>query len=285
MSSPDSFSIGVNRIIKSNITTERVYVPDEKAREKEKVRQLYLDQFHQRDFDGFVSGRIVSAEDGEWLPGVNVIVKGTDIGTVTNIEGEYQISIPHGSVLVYSFIGMMSKEVEVGNRTYIDVSLASDVQQLSEVVVSAFGIERRQQALGYSISEISTNHLAGRVAGVAISGSPGASSTIRIRGASTISGENKPIYVIDGILYEGDEYDLGANNVADVTVLKGAEAAAIYGSQAANGVIIISTKKGIGKSISNRCSSRIRGTRCSSGKLIKGQFLRLCLLATYIEHK
>ena len=240
---PDSFSINVSEIIKKNILYESSYVPDERKKEINEVKQLYIDQFHQKDFGGTVSGVVTSAEDGEPLPGINVIIKGTSIGTATNLEGEYELDISKEGVLIFSFIGMTSKEVKIGNRTYVNVEMNADVKQLSEVVVVGYGIVQTKQNLSSSISTISTG-LQGRVAGVSISGTPGAKSRIVIRGNSSINGDNKPMYVIDGVVYEGEGFDMESDNVKDITVLKGEEAAAIYGVRGANGIIIITTKNG-----------------------------------------
>ncbi len=240
---PDSFSINVSEIIKKNILYESSYVPDERKKEINEVKQLYTDQFHHKDFGGTISGIVTSPEDGSPLPGVNIVVKGTKIGTITNFDGEYELNVPHGVILVFSFIGFTSKEVEIGNSAYVDVEMYEDEKQLSEVVVTALGIQRSKRSLGYSIATVSTS-LQGRVAGVQVVGNPGATSRIIIRGNSSISGDNKPLYMIDGVFYEGDDFDMEANNVKEIAVLKGEEATAIYGVRAAGGVIIITTKKG-----------------------------------------
>ena len=226
-----------------------------------------------------VSGVVTSAENGEALPGVNVVLKNTTIGTVTDIEGNYRLNVPEeGGTLTFTFIGLESKEVEIGNQSTIDVVLSEDAQQLSEVVVTALGIERDERSLGYAVQEIEgetlnqvsetnvVNSLQGRVAGVQINGNTGGlggSSRILIRGANSVAGQNQPLFVVDGIPLDnsnfnttgqqrgGSGYDYGnaaqdidPNNIESVSVLKGASAAALYGNRAANGVIIITTKKG-----------------------------------------
>jgi TonB-linked SusC/RagA family outer membrane protein len=224
-----------------------------------------------------VSGRVTSTEDGSPLPGVNVVLKGTTTGTATDAEGRYSLSVPAtGGALVFSFIGLESKEIAIADRSTIDVSLALDVTQLSEVVVTAVGIQKEQRALGYSVEKVSASKLQqvgeldplralqGKVAGVNIAGSsgaPGSSTRITIRGNSSLLGNNQPLFVVDGIPFNNDNNgpfggltsgsayssrlaDLDQNNIESMTVLKGAAAAALYGTRAANGVVVITTKTG-----------------------------------------
>src|SRR5690348_16722581 len=161
-----------------------------------------------------VSGRVTDT-GGNGMPGVNVIVKGTSAGTSTDATGRYSISVADdATTLVFSFIGYASQEVEVGNRTSVDVSMAEDTQQLSEVVVTALGVERSVKSLQYSMTQVSgesfqeartnnlANQLAGRVAGVNVSqiaGGPAGSSRVIIRGNKSLLGNNQPLYVVDGI--------------------------------------------------------------------------------------
>jgi TonB-linked SusC/RagA family outer membrane protein len=224
-----------------------------------------------------VSGRVTSTEDGSALPGVNVVVKGTTNGTVTDADGNYKLSVPSAeSALVFSFIGLQTSEIVVGQRTVIDVSLALDITQLSEVVVTAGGIQQNKRDLGYAIQSVNTdaviesrqsnilNGLSGKAAGVQITssaGTPGAAAQIRIRGGSSISGSNDPLFVIDGIPVDNSQtgggvdgvnqsnrlVDLNPNDVESVTVLKGPAATVQYGIRGSNGVIIITTKKGTAK--------------------------------------
>lgn len=230
-----------------------------------------------------VTGKVTADEDGVPLPGVNVVVKGTSLGTVTNTEGAYTLNIPQASTtLIFSFIGLASQEVEIGERTIIDVRMAQDIQQLGEVVVTAVGIERERKSLGYSVETVSGNKvqqvsepdplraLTGKVPGVniiATSGAPGSSTRITIRGNSSMLNNNQPLFVVDGIPYNNDFVtteginsntggltqggafssrisDLDPNDIKSMSVLKGATAAALYGARAANGVIVITTKSG-----------------------------------------
>jgi hypothetical protein len=161
-----------------------------------------------------VSGKVTS-DTGEELPGVNVLLKGTNMGTISDIEGKYTLRVPEeNSTLVFSFIGYITQEIEVNSRSVINVQLASDTKQLSEVVVTTLGIERQEKALGYSaprldgaqISNVKEsnviNLLAGKVAGVNIrktSPDPGATSLITIRGQSSLTGDKQPLFVVDGV--------------------------------------------------------------------------------------
>ncbi len=233
-----------------------------------------------------ITGKVTSIDEEGPLPGVNVIVKGTTIGTVTDIEGNYRLNVPESAeTLMFSFIGYVQKEVEIGNRTTVNISMETDVAQLSEVVVTALGIEREERALGYAVQEIGgeevsevkdmniVNSLAGRIAGVQItgaSGNMGGSSRILVRGANSISGSNQPLFVIDGVPIDNDNlddntyyanqetgrggYDYGnlaqdinPDNIESISVLKGASAAALYGTRASNGVVLITTKSGKGR--------------------------------------
>ncbi len=224
-----------------------------------------------------VSGEVTSSEDGTALPGVNVIVKGTSSGTVTDIDGKYRISVPpDGSILTFSFIGFQSQDIEIGNQSAINIALLPDTKQLSEVVVTAIGIERDERALGYSVETLQGEQiqqvsepdplraLQGKVPGVNINsstGAPGSATRVTIRGQSSFLGNNEPLYVVDGTPYFAEQsttYNqltgggsyasplaaLDPNAIESISVLKGAAAASLYGSRAGNGVIVITTKAG-----------------------------------------
>jgi TonB-linked SusC/RagA family outer membrane protein len=225
-----------------------------------------------------ISGEVTSSEDGSPLPGVNVVVKGTTTGTITDIEGKYTLNVSEDAqTLVFSFIGLQTTEVEIGNRSVVDLKMSADIEQLSEVVVTAFGLERDKKALGYSVQSIGgekiaevptqsvVNNLSGRVAGLQVSGnsSPGGSPEFVIRGFSSVAGNNQPLVVIDGVpmqqtsnatpgersdnqRFGGGISEIDPNNIAEMSILKGPNAAALYGSRAANGVILITTKSGKG---------------------------------------
>jgi TonB-linked SusC/RagA family outer membrane protein len=223
-----------------------------------------------------VSGRVTSAEDGTPLPGVNVVLKGTSTGTATDADGSYRMTIPQsGGSLTFSFIGLQSQEVNIGDRTVVDVTLRLDVAQLGEVVVTAVGIERDKKALGYSVAGVGAEKISqlsevdplralqGKMPGVNIvggGGAPGQSTKINIRGASSLTGNTQPLFIVDGIPFDNSvnasggsssntvfsnrAFDIDPNNIESITVLKGAAAAALYGSRATNGVVVITTKSG-----------------------------------------
>jgi TonB-dependent starch-binding outer membrane protein SusC len=216
-----------------------------------------------------VSGRVTSADDGSALPGVNVLIKGTAQGTITDSDGAYRITVPAGAgTLSFSFVGFVSQDVEIGNRAVIDVRMATDVTQLSEVVVTGYAaIEKRQisgaisSVKGSAIENLPLQSfdraLQGRAAGVLVqsnNGIPGGGVNIRIRGTGSISAGNTPLYIVDGVQLNSSSNSnftqanplafLNPNDIASMEVLKDAASAAIYGAQAANGVVIITTKKG-----------------------------------------
>jgi TonB-linked SusC/RagA family outer membrane protein len=203
-----------------------------------------------------VSGTIVD-EKGEALPGANVLVKGTTLGTTTDASGAYTLNVTGDNpVLIFSFIGYSSKEVTVNSQTRVDVSLEPDIVALNEVVVTGYGTQSKRDITG-AVSTIdsklllqapSTNFaqaLQGKVAGVTVGNenSPGGGVMVRIRGFGTIN-DNSPLYVIDGVPTKGDLNSLNLNDVESMQILKDASAASIYGSRAGNGVVIVTTKKG-----------------------------------------
>ncbi|WP_448518987.1 carboxypeptidase-like regulatory domain-containing protein, partial [Rhodoflexus sp.] len=225
--------------------------------------------------DRVISGKITSSEDNSPLPGVNVLAKGTNTGVVSDGDGKYKLSVPEGATrLVFSFVGFLTQEVEIGGRTTIDVVLEPDTKQLSEVVVTAQGIVREKRALGYAVATVNQNAIAdrpladvgrvlqGKIAGVNITQTSGVSGTgtnITIRGYSSITGSVQPLFVVDGVPFnsatnargnflEGGQaapsrfLDIDPNNIENVSVLKGLAAAVLYGDQGRNGVILITTK-------------------------------------------
>jgi TonB-linked SusC/RagA family outer membrane protein len=219
----------------------------------------------------------VTDEKGDALPGVSILLKGTQQGTSSDASGNFSIDVPSsGAVLVFSFVGYTAQEVQVGSRTTLEIKLVTESKALDEVVVTALGIRRETKSLGYSVTKIAgdnftktretnfANSLNGKVAGVNISPAatgPAGSSRVTIRGNTSISGNNQPLYIINGLPMDntqfggpkGDNPDFGDNissinpdDVEDITVLKGATAAALYGSRAKNGAIVITTKSGKG---------------------------------------
>ncbi len=209
--------------------------------------------------DLIVSGKITD-NNGQPLAGVSINRKGSVIGTTSNSEGRYEINVPDGnSILIFSFIGFKTEEVRVGGQTTIDVMLLSgEAKALSEVVVTALGIKRELKSLAYSTQNISgnmvseaketnvINGLQGKVAGVTITKNatgPGGDSKVIIRGNRSISGSSQPLYVIDGVPLNGNVGMLNADDIESMNILKGAAAAALYGSQGQNGAIIITTRR------------------------------------------
>lgn len=206
-----------------------------------------------------VSGEVKGA-DGNGLPGVSVVVAGTANGTTTNAEGFYTLSVPSGSTLVFSFVGYATQRLEVGSRSTLDVGLLEDVQSMSEVVVVGYGTVAKSDVTG-SVSSLKGSDLnktpaasvdqllQGKVAGVQVvvpSGEPGAGATVRIRGNSSINGSNSPLLVVDGYPWgeAGNLKQINPDDIESIEVLKDASAAAIYGSRGANGVILVTTKRG-----------------------------------------
>lgn len=223
-----------------------------------------------------VTGTVTSAEDSSALPGVSILVKGTTIGVSTNFDGNYSIEVPaNDSVLVFSFVGETTQEIAVNGRSVIHVAMEASSEALDEVVVTALGIKREEKSLGYDVEEIKAeeltrvvhenvlNSMSGKVAGVTINSTGGAGSSVSmvIRGATSLSTDNQPLFVVDGVPmantvnnvggfgsdnrvdYGNAISDLDPESIENVTILKGPSAAALYGTRAGNGVVLITTKK------------------------------------------
>ncbi|MCA1759676.1 MAG: carboxypeptidase-like regulatory domain-containing protein, partial [Bacteroidales bacterium] len=222
-----------------------------------------------------VTGTVTSAADGTPLPGLSIVVQGTSIGTITNADGNYTINAPEDGILVFSFVGFRTQEIAVQVRNVINVSMEESIEALDEVVVTALGIRREEKSLGFSVGRVSgeeltrvaqenvLNSMAGKVAGVTISSTGGAGSTVNmvIRGATSMSTDNQPLFVVDGVPmsntvnnvggfgsdnrvdYGNAIADLDPETIQDVSILKGPSAAALYGTRAGNGVVLITTKK------------------------------------------
>ena len=204
-----------------------------------------------------VSGVVTDASSGEAVPFASVMVKGSMTGTSTNAEGHYSITVPKDGILVFSFMGYISQEVAVGNKAVINVKLEVDQQQLDETIVVAFGTATKESFTGSasvikseSIEKMQatsvTRALEGKVAGVQLttsSGSLSAKPSIIIRGISSISAGSSPLYIVDGVPYDGDLNNINNSDIESMTVLKDAASNALYGARGANGVIMITTKK------------------------------------------
>ncbi len=227
-----------------------------------------------------ITGTVTGADDGLPIPGVTIMVPGTTVGTTTDFDGNYELRVDEGvTTLRFSFVGMTSQDVEIGSRTVINIQMAMSAEVLEEVVVTAMGIKREKKALGYSVGTVSDEELTrkpeadiatslrGKVAGVDIinsAGIVGAGSSITIRGKSSITGSNQPLFIIDGVPFDAGinslgtfggnggatnsaasrQLDLDPNNIENISILKGLSAANLYGADGKNGVIIITTKNG-----------------------------------------
>jgi len=222
-----------------------------------------------------IQGKVTATSDNTPLPAVNIIVKGTNNGTVSDFDGNYSIETPADATLVFSSIGFESKEIAVNGRSTVDVSLVETTEGLDEVVVTSFGIEQEKKALGYAVQEIDAaeitktkqqnvvSALQGKVAGVQITnagGAPGQSARIIIRGVNSLdpNADNQPLFVVDGVPVDNSTVesvgtprglsnraaDINPNDIESMNVLKGAAATALYGVRASNGAVIITTKKG-----------------------------------------
>jgi TonB-linked SusC/RagA family outer membrane protein len=210
--------------------------------------------------DRQISGKVVSSEDNSPLPGVSIAVKGTSRGTTTGADGSYKISVGSGASLTFSFVGFDNKTVAVGNQSVINVALGSNTSELQEVVITALGVQRQKESLGYAATTIKGSEinqakavsvasaLQGKVSGLQINtvnNGVNPSNRVVLRGNRSLLGNNEALVVIDGTVSTGDALNfLNPNDIDDVTVLKGANASALYGSDASNGALIITTKKG-----------------------------------------
>lgn len=222
-----------------------------------------------------VTGTVTAIEDGSALPGVSILIKGTATGVSTDFDGNYSIEAPANAVLVFSFVGETTQEIAVNGRSVINVAMEASSEALDEVVVTALGIKREEKSLGYDVEEIKSeeltrvvhenvlNSMSGKVAGVTINSTGGAGSSVSmvIRGATSLSTDNQPLFVVDGVPmantvnnvggfgsdnrvdYGNAISDLDPESIENVTILKGPSAAALYGTRAGNGVVLITTKR------------------------------------------
>ena len=213
-----------------------------------------------------VSGKVTSYEDNEPLPGVNVVEKGTSNGTVTNVEGQYNLSVNEGAILVFSSVGYTSEEVAIQSRSLINMSMTEDIQQLQELVVVGYGTVKKSDMTG-AVANVSEEELTaypsvnavqslqGRAAGVtvqSVNGEPGGDFKIRVRGSTSINASSNPLFVVDGLV--GGTLP-PPEDIASIEVLKDASATAIYGSRGANGVVMVTTKSGKSGKISVNANS------------------------------
>ena len=231
-----------------------------------------------------ITGKVIFKDTKTPLPGTKIVVKGQKIGAIANRDGEYKIEVPEGATLVFSIIGHLNQEIKVADKTTIDVVMELDDIRLEDVVVTALGIEQKKRAVNYAIQDIKAgeisesqqtnlvNAMQGRIAGVQITnsgGAPGGNSSIIIRGGNSVDSDNQPLFIIDGVPMDNSTttetgagnsslngqlarsvsspnraIDINPDDIENISVLKGPSAAALYGSRAANGVILITTKRG-----------------------------------------
>jgi len=227
-----------------------------------------------------VTGTVTSSEDNESVPGVNVVLKGSTIGTITDIDGKYSIDVPNNeAMLEFSYIGLSTQEILVGSQSIIDVMMTPNLTELNEIVIVAMGLEKEKRSLNYATQNVESkaitqsqqpslaNSLQGKIAGLSVrqsSGMPGSSTLMTIRGSSVLSGNNQPLMVVDGMPIESGSIftdnvtenrvsstdassrslDINPSDIETIEVLKGPAASALYGLRAGNGVIIITTKSG-----------------------------------------
>lgn len=207
-----------------------------------------------------VTGRVTSSDDNSALPGVSVVIKGTTRGTTTDANGSYRISVGSGATLTYSFVGFKTQDVAVGNRTAVNVTLTVDASTLNEVIVTGFGIQRTEREIGTSIAKINNaqitqaapvnlaNGLTGKVSGLqvnTVNNGVGANVRLTLRGNRSFLGNNQALLVVDGVISDISFLpSINPNDIDNTTILKGPSAAALYGSDASNGVLVITTKRG-----------------------------------------
>jgi len=248
----DTFSSSVSKIIEENI-----FKPVSASRTQEtEIKQIY--NRYQQEFRFTGVGDIIEGfiydEDGNPIPGVTVLVKGTTYGTISNLDGYFSMNVPRGNnILSFSFIGYEQKDIDISNRKNINVNLTPSVLNLQEVVVVGYGVQRKSSVTG-SLAVVNTtgiqdmessltSSLAGKVAGVVITSSnvPDSMVSIQIRGIGTTNFQGEPLYVVDGVIFTGNINELNPNLIKGIQILKDSQAIAIYGARGANGVVLINT--------------------------------------------
>ncbi|WP_165933448.1 TonB-dependent receptor [Arundinibacter roseus] len=251
------------KVINNQILLSKTQKPDVVSPKiEEDEASLRLNQ----DVDQSIRGRVIGAENQDPLPGVSVVIKGTNRGTVTSADGTFQLTVPDAqAVLVFSFVGYLSQEIEAGNRSELTVTMVADIKALNEVVVVGYGTQRRADVTG-ALSSVSAKDIkdipspsldasmTGRMPGVYVAqttGTPGGGLNVRVRGTGSIGAGNEPLYVIDGFPVTANYNQvsnplnsINPNDIESIEVLKDASATAIYGSRGSNGVVIVTTKSG-----------------------------------------
>lgn len=236
----DGFSSTIDQIIKDRIITKEFNYRNYRQ-DLNRINIAHQQQYFYGENVIKVEGTITD-DEGLPLPGVNIIVRGTTIGTQTDFDGNYSILINAGDVLVYSYVGFGSQEI-VPSSNSLNIKMEAG-EELSQVIVTAFGISREKKALGYAVSEVAgegafRKQLSGKATGIAVGLSAGSDTQITIRGVNSTSSENQPLYIVNGMIYIGDVKELNQNQIISIQTLQGLEATTLYGSMAANGVVII----------------------------------------------
>ncbi|MDO7874269.1 carboxypeptidase-like regulatory domain-containing protein [Hymenobacter sp. ASUV-10] len=255
----------INRLLWAR--TPRITLADKAERREIRIERPQKPQPGWRT----LRGRVIDFEANEGLPGATIQLKGTTWGTATNADGGFSLQIPPDdrSIIQVRYLGYTSTEVAIGWKRTVDIVLQTDSKQLNEVVVTALGVPRESRSLGYSVSEVRSAPLmrgiAGKVPGVAINGMPGSSSRITIRGNSSLLGSNKPLIMLDGLPFDGEKDDIDPDAIASINVIKGEAAASLYGSQAAGGVIVITTKPGAKNFIKGTQAASLYGSQAADG--------------------
>lgn len=264
------YSVARNYQLQFKQVNKVIFVkPSTPKKKTEKVVEIEISRQ-----DKLIEGQVVD-DSGEPLPGVTILIKGLGKGTTTNLNGRYTLNVPEdNNILVFSYVGYMTSEIEIGNRSVIDVEMVVDQTQLDEVVVTALGIEREKQQLGYATQSLDgedvnearetnfINSLSGKIAGVKVvsNASVGSTSRITIRGESSLQlQDNQPLFIVDGVPvgndpvqntssadYGNSSAEFNPADIESINILKGPAASALYGSRAANGVVVIKTKSGKG---------------------------------------
>ena len=221
---------------------------------------IFMFMFASAAWTQTVTGRVTSVEDGLGIPGASIVVRGTTIGTVTDFDGNYSLQVPSlDEVLVFSFVGLQTREIPIEGRTQIDVELLADLLRVEEVVVTGVAGATPRRKLSVTVDRVGTEQLEalpstsastalqGRLSGVTVvqsSGNPGQAANIRLRGSTNLLGDSNPLIIIDGVMMEGNLADVNMDDIESIEVVKGAAASALYGSRAGAGVIAITSKRG-----------------------------------------
>lgn len=230
--------------------------------------------------DQKLKGQVIDAQTGDPVIGVNVLVKGTTNGTITDIDGKYELNAPAGAVLQISFIGYKTVEI-TATTSEQTIKLQEDTETLEEVVVVGYGVQKKESLTGAMstlkenrLKDVTTptveNMLNGKVSGVYVapgSGQPGSNGAVQIRGRATLSGSTSPLWVIDGVIVGEDPGVLNPSDIENMTILKDAASTAIYGSQGANGVIIVTTKMGKSEKMKINASIKMGVSTMTNGKM------------------